>query len=509
MKATKLLALLLALLMVVAVFVACGGGDETESQTETESETETETETESDTTYDDKLEGVSFKDNRNPNISLLAQNWYVQEVAQMELSPEDNPNIVRDAQYWAHLTVEDRLGVKVTATGLPCAAGATGGRTEWQHLVRDTVSLKTYEYDGTDGPANAQGILISEGVFYDLNKVETISFEKPWWNQSMQSAGTIYGQLFLALGSASESSTALTSVIYMNKSLYEKYHADKKDIYQVVRDGEWTIDYLYDLTEGVHADLDNSGGLSKGDEIGITGQANNSAGGMDAWLYALGLTISTIDADGEPEVTIDTNEKAILAFNKLKKLHVENPGAFVLTAQTHPTASYNEYKTGKVMFMLHLMNQNNTWRNSVPDSRLGILPLPKYDKEQDAYHTSLSATATVMSILSSIEEDRVDMVGAVLELTAAEGLRQVAPAYIENVLKAQAAEAPDDTEMIEIIMGSYVYELPVLHQLKCNLFNIYRDPSNDFTKLMGERAPVYETYLDTFLTAVAGLTAAE
>ena len=68
---------------------------------------------------------------------------------------------------------------------------------------------------------------------------------------------TYNGKAFFAVGDFSLTSIGRTFSIYYDKVYAESYQLP--DMYQLVRDGKWTIDKLSELTKDVYTDLNNDG----------------------------------------------------------------------------------------------------------------------------------------------------------------------------------------------------------------------------------------------------------
>lgn len=191
----------------------------------------------------------------------------------------DDPTI--EASYWRTQTVQDRLGVTIAQIN---QAGLWEDYKEWNETLRNAVQTRSHDFDAAMIYAGAASSLAIEGCYLNLLDVDMISLEKPWWNQNISKEATVYGSLFFASGAIATSQLQLANVTWYNKDLYNEYFATagKKDIYQVVRDGEWTIDYMYELTSAVWEDNDSNGEASAGDTVGLGGTAGGASGQMDS-----------------------------------------------------------------------------------------------------------------------------------------------------------------------------------------------------------------------------------
>ena len=456
MKAKQLLALLLALLTVMSVFVSCGG-DPVESGKPDDKETQGSAVVDPGTSGGDETElshdlpeGINFADVTNPKITFFSRTGREGEIYAEELLDED----LNDAIYWRNKTVQDALGVEIATISQDCTwtSGATHF-SEWNNTLRNAVQTTTHDFDAAMIYAGTGSSLAIEGCYMDLAELDMLSLKRPWWNQSLLDVATVYNSLYFASGSIAYSQLSDANVLYYNKDLYNEYFSttDRKDIYQVVRDGEWTIDYMHDLVSNVWVDADTNGEKSDGDTFGYVCGASQSNGAMDSWFYALGCNLTVMDESiGEP-VPAFYGEHTIQAYDKLTNLYTKNEGAWDSAGLTLSATNFNN---GNVMLSLGKFGSGSGLREVT--FAYGVLPVPKFDIEQENYVAIPEVTSSMVTVLSTVEDERIDMVSATIELMAYESYKTVIPTYIDVVLKSKQANSPDDAEMVQLIIDSMV-----------------------------------------------------
>ena len=506
MKAKQLLALLLALLMVVTMFVSCGGSADTESETETTGNDETQGPSDTDpveTEVSDDLGDVNFANVNNPEITFFVRTGYEYEVY-VEEATDDT---MTAATYWRNKTVEERLGVTI---GQINQVGGWSKYQAWNDTLRNAVQTETHDFDASMIYAGCASSLAIEGCYMDMNKLDMISLDKPWWNQNIRKESTVYGRLYFASGSIAQTQLSQAIVTWFNKDLYNEYFAtsNRKDIYQVVRDGEWTVDYMYDLTSAVWVDNDTNGEKSSGDVVGFGGAAHGGTGGLDAWIYALGCDLTKFNATtAEPEACF-YNEHTIQAYEKLVRLYSDNPGAFFdFSSGSGGETGDTSFNNNNMLMYVGSLGAGATY--SGLNFNYGVLPLPKYDTEQDDYRSIPEATSSLETVISTVEADRVDMVSATVELMAAEAYKQLYPVYVEVVLKSQNANAPQDAEMVQLIIDSMVYSFGWIFSSTHmgNMGKAFRivDGSRDLTQYYESNKSNYEAMIDLLIDGYASM----
>jgi hypothetical protein len=86
--------------------------------------------------------------------------------------------------------------------------------------------------------------------------------------------------------------------------------------------------------------------------------------------------------------------------------------------------------------------------------KVGILPLPKYDVQQENYaHVNWGN-----NMLVPITAQNKSMVGEVIELMSFYSGTLVLNKYYDEVLQLRVSEAPDDRDMVELIYDTVVYD---------------------------------------------------
>lgn len=86
------------------------------------------------------------------------------------------------------------------------------------------------------------------------------------------------------------------------------------------------------------------------------------------------------------------------------------------------------------------------------ETDFGILPMPKFDKEQKEYFSIVSTgSANTISIPVTADAERS---GAVIEALSAESHYILTPAFYDTVLKTKAARDDDSADMLDIIFAN-------------------------------------------------------
>ena len=409
----------------------------------------------------------------------------------LEITAEEGTGeILNDSVYNRNMTVEERLGIQFEYLKKP---GTFAVRNEWFNVLRSAVQADDDSIDVASVYISQGAPLITEGLFYDLLKVDMLDFEKPWWNQSFNDEMTMYDQLYASVGDLMLSMTSMTVVNYFNKDLLAELYPNE-DLYDVVFSGKWTLDYMTNLVSGTYNDLNGNGARDDGDRYGYRVQRSTVPG--DSWPIALEIYATTKNAQGIPELSF-YNEKTVNAFEKLEKLYTDAG-----SSEGKP-----DFMHGSVLFY----SQQLTYTDSLRDMEYeyGILPLPKYDESQREYATIPQNGHSMITITKTTNDPQ--MVGAALELLAAESYRQVTPIYFEVTMKSKYLRASEDAQMFDLIMDSvkfnfgYVWAGTRIGKLA----QLMRDPSIDIASTYAADAASYEAKLGDLLERLESLNKAQ
>lgn len=480
MRFTKILCLTIALIMVFATFAACGDNAETTAPQVTNTESETGRDSVKDTVPAD----LNFD---GETVTFFVRDD--QELWKNEMDVEKTTNdTLYDAIYYRNSAVEDRLGITINQIG---QAGSYAVSDAWNSTLRNAVLTKSGDYDASAIYASTGSALAVEGLYYNVLDLPHINLEQPWWNDSIVEEVTLFDTLYYLAGDICITQIANGICVFYNKDLFtEFYQAQNINLFDVVNKGEWTIDYMNDLVSGAWIDTNSDGIINDGDTVGFSAEASISAdGGMDAWIPAMGISLTKM-VDGYPELTF-YDEHTVSAYEKLQNLYKNNVGTI------KESASATKFTVGNQLFTTGTLNSGASFRDMQDD--YGVLPLPKYDTEQDDYYTTFYNAASLIVVLSTC--NRTELVGATLELMAAEAYKQVTPAYFEICLQGKYSDAPEDAEIYDRIINSFVYSFGFCYSTKSleGIGSLFRNLDADIAQKYEANKIKYENALDTLI----------
>lgn len=401
---------------------------------------------------------------------------------------------VSQAVWRRNQAVNERLNVKIKVY-------AANGWEKYGDSLQELIGVLQAGDDDFDVIAawmHACPNLIPYNVYADLTTVKYLDLEKPWWSQQINDTCNINGHQYLAAGEISTSYINCMMSYVFNKRIAEEYgNVVKEDLYDVVRDGRWTIDYIDTLTAGMYTDLNSNHKEDGEDFYGIV-HFNSQA--VDAYVQSFEFDMLARDGDGRYYFDTDT-EKLSNIVDKVYKLVVENQGTFAMTARNTDFGSFHVFTSGRALF-------NPTWLWSVEnqlnnmEDEYGLLPYPKYDETQEDYATALSNGLSVMSIPNAAKS--VDMSAAVLEAMCAESYRNVTEEYYETVLKGRYTHDEDSKDMLDLMTKNIRLNFEVIYNnLLWTPQYVLRIPtyneSKNFASWWGENYGIFDAKLNDLM----------
>ena len=349
-----------------------------------------------------------------------------------------------DAQTYMHLrNVESELGIKFNIAR----------EEKGYYDQRNDFISKVFMLSGSDNIdlicqySLAASLGAQQSLYVNLRELDYINWDAPYWSGSLTEENTINDKMFYCTGDVTGSVIQNMFLMTFNKDLAESY--DMGDLYQTVRDGEWTIEKLRKLTTDIHVDPNNNGKDTE-DTFGLViGEYNT----IDAFQYGANLRCLQVNRDGELEINTElTSELGISIVDALKDLMHDNTGAYCAT-KTIPGYT-NAMQSGKAVFY-PMIAATIIESLSGTDINYGILPIPKYDKDQENYHTTLGMVYSMFSV--PVVAPDPDMSAAVLESMAHDGYENLNP-VIYDALRYKYSNGKDDIEMFEILRNGIIYD---------------------------------------------------
>ncbi len=403
---------------------------------------------------------------------------------------EATGEVMGDAVYARNKYVEETLNIDLVFKGV---ALQSGSETD---VLANSILAGDGAYDLAAVHSSAGSKLAQSGYYVNLLNVKYLDLDKPWWNDELNNELNVYNYLPFVFGDVSLSGTMRTVVTFFNTDRYDEYF--KESVYDIVKDGRWTIDKLGEMAKTVYRDLNGNGERDEADfyAVGFMQQATP----LDAFIAAFDLSITKKNANGIPELSFNC-ERTVNALDKLKAF-VQNPG--VVTKPYNPSSAteantlvYGKFINSEVLFMFTNIFETGNLRDM--KDNFGILPLPKYDEVQEGYYTLPHNAFSLLAI--PVDSRQVDAAAAALELLCEQSWRTVTPAYYETALKKKYFRDDESSQMFDMIMKGIKLNFGSVYQNKSigAIGNLMRDLSKDFSSAYASSASKYETALATLL----------
>ncbi len=432
----KFLALLLVFATLISVLVACAEGENGDV-----SDTVAAEESQDPSKLDNIPDDLKFDGEDVVIISRAFLGWTWDEVAVPELNSEP----VNDAIFNRNVKVGDRLNINIVPHAIE-DADQSKPITE----VQQAVLAGSDEFDLLAGACYLVLQSTLEGTFRDMTELEYLDLSQNYWTQDYNEVISYNNSQYSATGMI-----ALSTYRFAFVTMFNKDEFDNKSVpylYEAVQNNEWTLDYQAQLAEDFYQDLN---GNSKKDEEDFFGLITAPYISTDPYWASCDLKIVEKNADGEYEYVLDT---ARLSNVTDKVLHLFYESGTMVYPHTGMDAEQDDIRiafakgNGAMCTTRLVAAEQGDIRNM--EQQYGIVPMPKYDEAQAKYGTLQHDQFTVYAIPATVQEDKFQMLGAVLEVMASESLRTVKPAYYEIALKRKYMSDPTAWEMLDLIFDT-------------------------------------------------------
>lgn len=467
----SIIALLLAVLMVASVFVACQDNDPDESKDGTVSKAE------GDGRYVADLPEFSW-DTKTGTYGTFDVLVTSQEGDSTYFSEEIGYDLYETTDEVLNAAVMERNNYVEQLTGVEIVA----------HPVKNVVSalndeiasgMSTYDMAMPFMPGAAT--LAQEGKLHALNSEKLsayIDLTQPWWDANATAGLSVDGIVYFTTGDISIMQKIVSTAVTFNKDMYASLFPGEKTLYEMVDDGEWTLDKMVELAK-VATVQDGDGDWDLDDQWGCSA----SHGDANMFYLASGNTICAKDSDDLPVFSMQ-NASSISA--AIKVLEVLQTDGWAIMAQDMKNmsdknmwvSSLDVFGEGRALFRTTAFSAIKKLRAYEEGVEFGIVPMPKLNAEQEKYYTPCSAHMAYAVVIPNCVADE-EFSAYMTELVCCEAKNYVTDAYYEVTLKKRDSKDDETERMLDLLFSNVIYDTGYIYG--------FSGASNILTNLMGSK----------------------
>ena len=385
-----------------------------------------------------------------------------------------NTDPVNDMAYDRAQLIRQEYGIDLVQELVPT-------KNDVVNTVREMVLNNMDSYQIVVAPLHYLAKLVAEDAYHDIGALENgyIDLSKPYWDQKINKQLSVMGHNFFVNGDAIVSDDEATWAVFFNKDI-AKDHAlaegyGVSSLYDLVDQGNWTIDVMYEMAKKVVND--NGDGMSwsaSSDDVwGISAQAYDGY----TFTVAAGHTMTALDDDGYPYITVG-DEGNIEAFDKVHR--ILNDKAVCALAEVEGRSSTNKYEeivqifaNGGALFTPEKIGtvSNPVMRNA--NIRYGLLPMPKINEEQDDYTSTITVWWCSAMAIPATNVDNLDATCYAMEALAYYGMEMLTPEYYDRTLKNKRFEDEESEAMLDLIFRNRTYDVGIVLNFAGDMLGFY------------------------------------
>lgn len=297
--------------------------------------------------------------------------------------------------------------------------------------------------------------LMSEGLLNDFSAIPDIQIYEPWWGQGIREESQFMGAstLYFAQSDISVTSFELTWCIAVN--LDRITALDMENPYDLVENNQWTMEKMFNMTkEGMQPNVDGSFTYSEDTDcilgfVSYNNFASAALNGAGCFLTKKN-DIGTPVFSGEGQKFLDVVERYALAFH--------TPGQMV-HAQEEGFHYEQIFAKQRALFAGVEIKATSMFRSA--QIHYGIVPVPKYDTDQETYFSNVNYLTPLLVIPKTNTDS--DKTGRILDTMAYLSYKELLPVYYVSSLSYKQLGTPEAVKMLDIIRDTRCYEVSLLY----------------------------------------------
>ncbi|MBQ4561586.1 MAG: hypothetical protein IJA55_04585 [Clostridia bacterium] len=489
-KFQRILALVLVVLTVLPLMVACGsgkggnkkggegGGDLTPNQSVVPEDVTFEGETFTILCREDNAWG----------------NW-LHEIA----ADEDATELVNEMVYKRNLEVEERFGLeKLEAFAIP---GHWDAKDDFTNTFKNSIlsASGTFDLIMSHQAYMSFDPALNE-LYYNLYEIPYIkdNLDAPYYYPDVVEELTVNDKLYFLLGDYSLTYWEHAYVLYFNKAIAENNNLE--DIYQIVRDGEWTVDKMIEMSKGKWVDDNGDQWPGEEDTFGYISEINNTP---DAYEAHFDAPMTGRDENGAVIFAADQG-KIVSILEKMIDFKSSDDTYFKYFSDVAEDENVMDkiFREGRSLFYHAMLNRAQKFRGM--DTDFGIVPYPKWDTNQKEYYTHAQDGYSVGVV--PMDAPNLEMCGAVIDVLSALSSEMVIPAYYDMALRDKYARDDESGEMLDIIREGFTVNFGYFYGQSLNgcsmMFrNMVQQDNTNFVSYYTQNLKGYERKLKALIAS--------
>lgn len=341
-------------------------------------------------------------------------------------------------------TVENRFGIKLNIFDIP---------GQWDAKDDFIADFRTSVYSGCgsyDLVMSQQAYMANTSLFELYTNMYDVPYIKDdltsnYFNRKMIDEISVGGTLYYLVGDYCLSYWEDMYAMYFNKKLAVLNSGE--DIYDLVRNGDWTIDKCIELSRGMYRDINENSARDSSDRYGYISDITNTT---DAWFSEFDVQATTRTEDGNIRLGIDQSKMVDILEKMINYFGTDD----VYSVSTLSSSQkINEqplddiFTDGRALFYPATLGHEKNFCRTALD--YGFVPYPKWDRTQQDYLTQSQNGYSVAVIPSDVKN--IEKSGAVLDVLMAESKRYVTEAFFSDSAISSLLRDEDSIEMLDII----------------------------------------------------------
>ena len=343
--------------------------------------------------------------------------------------------VLNDAIYTRNATITEKYGVELEEI--------ESGNITFREQVANRISTGDTSYQVLYMGLADAAYAAQSGYLQDITDMENISLDKMWWTQSSNKAWSMGNRQYFATGAITTTDDRAIRTMYFNKDIIANLQL--KTIYDLVDDNEWIYEKFFEYVEAAKMD-DGDGVPTLNDTFGASAQV--TFGFM--MTMASGELLTKKDADDFPMLVATDNQRFVDVVSYLTDKIAKNDGIYLGADQD----IRDLFGNGQSLFWAEVLEHAQTMRQNY-DLNFGIIPMPKYNAEQEGYHQYTTGyCCAVVCFPTTTKDSALDVASFVVEAMAIESVETVTPAYYDICLKGRYVDDAESAGMLDIITTS-------------------------------------------------------